>query len=219
MRILLGIILLPILFLQSTFAYTVSEVEKHTIPSDCWVVFENKVYDLSEYLPSHDMYLDIRDWCGDDMTKDFKDKAGEGRDHRVSSYSLLERYYIGDIDEVVLQNTEDSKQDSKLPYNIVVPLLLSVLGYWVPYMLIKKGIFKKSIKTFNAFWNTVLIFLLLVPAFGFGVIMILRYRFPSIWDLSFDFMYWHVELSLVMGILGINHFIQRLKIYFSQLKK
>ncbi len=76
-----------------------------------------------------------------------------------------------------------------------------------------------GIKKFNAFWNTLLILLLLIPAFGFGIYMILRYRFPTLWDTSFDFMYWHVELSLVMGILGINHFIQRLKVYLLQLGK
>ncbi len=217
---------------QGVYAYTNDEVSSHNTPSDCWVVFEEKVYDLTEYLNQHDVYLDIREWCGLDMTQDFITKAGIGIDHKYSSYSLLEQYYIGDITDeqkVVLYNdtqqtsvTNDTSAEKKVvnsnPYNLVVPLLLSISLYWIPYIMIKKSN-PGGIKKFNAFWNSVLIFLLVVPALGFGIYMILRYKVPSLWNTNFNFMYWHVELSLAMGILGINHFLQRLKIYFSQVKK
>lgn len=218
--------------LQGVFAYTVDEVSKHNTSSDCWVIFENSVYDLTDYLYQHDIYLDIRQWCGTDMTQAFITKDGTGRDHKGSSYDLLETYRIGEIDEKieqvqpVLENNsvsevdnvgKESNNDNSTPYNVIIPLLLSVSLYWIPYLIIKKSNPVK-IKNFNAFWNSMLILLLLIPAFGFGVYMILRYRFPTLWNISFDFMYWHVELSLVMGILGINHFLQRVKVYFSQIR-
>ena len=233
MKLLMVLLLLPILFLQNIYAYTLDEVYTHNTPTDCWVIFENSVYDLSEYIPSHDRYMDIRDWCGKDMTEDFKTKAGMDRDHRVSSYSLLERYKIGEINDV--QNTtstvindiekeeidvvpEVEKGTNSNPYNLIIPLLISNILYWIPYLLIKKNISKISIKSFNAFWNTLLILLLLIPSLGFGVFMMLRYKFPSLWNIQYDFMYWHVELSLVMGIIGINHFLSRIRIYLLQLK-
>jgi len=227
------LLLLPILFLQNIYAYTLDEVYTHNTPTDCWVIFENSVYDLSKYIPSHDRYMDIRDWCGKDMTEDFKTKAGMDRDHRVSSYSLLERYKIGEINDV--QNTtstvindiekeeiavvpEVEKGTNSNPYNLIIPLLISNILYWIPFLLIKKNILKISLKSFNAFWNTLLILFLLIPSLGFGIFMMLRYKFPSLWDIQYDFMYWHVELSLVMGINGINHFLSRIRIYLLQLK-
>lgn len=227
MKILIAILLFPFLFLQNTYAYTIDEVNLHNTPNDCWVVFEDSVYDLSKYLPSHDIYMDIRDWCGKDMTEDFKTKAGMDRDHRVSSYSLLENYKIGEIEsnQAPIIEEEDTIEDKIMPknasnpYNLIIPLLISNILYWIPYLLIKKRIIKVSLKSFNAFWNTLLILLLLLPSLGFGVFMMLRYRFPGLWNIPFDFMYWHVELSLVMGIIGVNHFLSRVRVYLLQLKR
>lgn len=228
--LLLSLILLFISF-SGAYAYTIDEVSEHNTPSDCWVIFEDGIYDLTDYLNGHDVYLDIRDWCGTDMTQAFITKDDTGRDHKGSSYGLLEMYRIGDLDSdsesivVIDQQDTTSEIDTTIkenknikstPYNLVVPILLSLSLYWIPYFIIKKNNPVK-IKSFNAFWNSILIFLLVIPAFGFGVYMILRYKFPTLWNSPFDFMYWHVELSLAMGILGINHFLQRLKIYFSQI--
>ena len=227
MKILIAILLFPFLFLQNSYAYTIDEVNLHNIPNDCWVVFEDSVYDLSKYLLSHDIYMDIRDWCGKDMTEDFKTKAGMDRDHRVSSYSLLENYKIGEIEsnqapiieEVDTIEDKIMPKNASNPYNLIIPLLISNILYWIPYLLIKKRIIKVSLKSFNAFWNTLLILLLLLPSLGFGVFMMLRYRFLGLWNIPFDFMYWHVELSLVMGIIGVNHFLSRVRVYLLQLKR
>lgn len=196
------------------------------------MVFEDRVYNITPYISQHDVFQDISDWCGRDMTQDFKDKDGLGEDHKRSSYSLLESYYIGDITEediVVVDNLSNSdssvtsdikeeKTNSTTPYNIIIPLLLSISLYWLPYFLLIKRSKKISLIKFNAFWNSILLILLLIPGLLFGVFMILRYKFTSLWNIDFNFMYWHVELSLVMGLLALNHFLQRIRIYFSQLK-
>ena len=73
------------LFLNKVYAYTLDDVKVHNTSNDCWVVFEQSVYDLTKYLPNHDRFLDIREWCGKDMTEDFVTKDGSGRDHRPLS--------------------------------------------------------------------------------------------------------------------------------------
>lgn len=83
--------------IYSETTYTASEVAKHNTTSSCWMSFENSVYDLTNYLRQHDRYMDIDSWCGKDMTQDFKDKAGMGVDHKISSYYLLENYRIGSL--------------------------------------------------------------------------------------------------------------------------
>lgn len=218
------------LFVNNAFAYTVSDIEKHNTPSDCWVVFEDSVYDLTKYLSDHDRYLDIREWCGKDMTEDFKSKAGVGRDHRVSSYSLLEQYKIGDFEQEKIsvepqiteevgsesEGAEDIVKESK-EYNMITPFIISCSLYWGTYFVIKKQKNKGLLlMKFNAFWNTVLILTLLIPSFGFGVFMLIRIQKPSLYSINFEFLYWHVELSLVMGFIAISHFIQRIAIYLKQ---
>ncbi|MDY0097199.1 MAG: cytochrome b5-like heme/steroid binding domain-containing protein [Candidatus Dojkabacteria bacterium] len=232
MKILITLLLSFFFIFQISYAYTLTDVSEHNSRNDCWMVFEERVFNITPYIAQHDNFQDITDWCGRDMTQDFKDKDGLGIDHKRSSYSLLETYYIGDIteEEVVVvdesKSISDLKQNSKeettntgTPYNIILPLLLSTSLYWIPYFLFFRNSKKFSLVKFNSFWNSILLLLLLIPGLLFGLFMILRYKFSSLWDIDFNFMYWHVELSLVMGLLALNHFLQRIKIYFAQLKK
>lgn len=217
-----------------SYAYTVEDIAQHDTEDDCWMIYDNGVYDLTNYLDDHDRYLDIREWCGGDITEAFETKDGISQDHRSSSYALLEEFRIGDIettnntDEVttegesslISENTEDkaidiTDEENSNPYNLLIPLLLSLFIYWGSYYIYGRF----NLKKFNGFWNTVLLLTLVIPSFGFGVFMILRYSFNHLWNINFDFMYWHVELSIAMGALGISHLIQRWKMYILQLKK
>lgn len=212
----------------ATNEYTLTEISQHNTSDDCWMIFEDKIYDFTDYLNRHDRYMEIDEWCGKDMTEDFKDKAGIGRDHRPGTYNLLDQYYVGNLKIVSeIENTSGeqesaNKSPNKMPYNLIVPLLLSAVPYTFWYFLSGSTYSKKypilNRKTFNAFWNTILIATLLIPSFGFGIFMMLRYMFPQLHNIDFDFMYWHVELSVVMGTIATLHFIQRFKQYLFQLK-
>ena len=188
------------------------------------MIFEEKVYDITSRVEIHDQYMDIREWCGKDMTSEFKDKDGKGVDHKNSTYALLNSLEIGDVEESVVAKNEIKEEvvvenGKKMEgYNILFPFLFSVVAYWLSYLLVKKNkLFGVTILRFNAFWNTILFLTLLLPAFGFGLFMIIRSKIPSLYDIDFDFLYWHVELSLVMGFLAINHFLNRFVIYTKQL--
>jgi cytochrome b involved in lipid metabolism len=221
---------------EPVVAYTMEEVEKHNTPDDCWMVFEDGVYDFSEYLPDHDKFMDIREWCGMDITEDFKDKAGVGRDHREGTYELLEEYKIGELEgevdlvdaQILIEDVEEEvstdnvQEVSTKPreYNILIPFVLTTVLYWGMYFLVRADkFFGIDIHKYNAFWNTVLLLLLLVPGMVFGIFMMVRTQKPELWDIDFEFMYWHVELSLIMGFVAIYHFIQRISQYLAQMKK
>jgi cytochrome b involved in lipid metabolism len=103
-KLLLTVLIGLPLFITSIYpvkatTYTTADVAKHNTVSDCWMIFEGKVYDLSaSHLNNHaDKYMDISSWCGMDMTTDFKSKAGQGQDHSSRVYSDLNNYYIGDV--------------------------------------------------------------------------------------------------------------------------
>lgn len=234
--IIISIFLFSFLLGRGAEAYTMEDVSSHNTVLDCWVTYDKGVYDLTDYLVLHDRYLNIRSWCGADITTEFETKDGEGVDHKQSSYAILEEYRIGDISkevvpvvkeepttvtspEPVIDNTEEDVVTSvPKEYNLIVPLLISIILYWGTYMLVKRNkFFGMNIVKFNGFWNSILFLTLLIPAFGFGLIMILNIKKPSLMDIQFDILYWHVELSIAMGVLGISHLIQRLGIYLRQL--
>jgi len=219
-------------------SYTLDEVAEHDSPNDCWMIFEQSIYDITSYLRSHDRYLEIDSWCGLDMTEDFMTKAGTGRDHKTSTYALLEQYKIGDLEEdtmtpsptpttegVIVSVTVEptdmvvSDSDHSNPYNLGLLVIPTLLIYWGWYFLCKRNfqcsLFKVSV--FNFFWNSVLL-ITLIPAVGFGFFMVLRYSIPSLYSVQFDFLFWHVEGSIIMGTVAVSHFLTRLNAYFAQMR-
>ncbi len=87
------------------------------------------------------------------------------------------------------------------PYNVWLPLLVTVILYLVSAKLMPKP-------SHNFVWDSVLL-LGLIPSFVFGIIMALDLDGPNM-------LYHHVEWSIVFGASCILHLIFRLKVYISQ---
>ena len=98
-------------------SHTIDEVREHNSEKDCWVVFEDQVYDITPNIKIHDKYMDIREWCGKDITNDFKTKDDFNRDHKPSTYAMLEDLSVGyleydqDINGTDHQEGEDDHED------------------------------------------------------------------------------------------------------------
>jgi cytochrome b involved in lipid metabolism len=73
--------------------YTWDEVRQHTSPGDLWLVIDNKVYDVSQWMDEHpggDFVL-LQE-AGKDDTAAFADIG-----HSLYAEGLLKEYYIGDL--------------------------------------------------------------------------------------------------------------------------
>jgi len=70
---------------------TVDEIKKHRTPKDAWMVYRNKVYDVSNWHehPGGDV---IFTHAGDDFTDIFN------AFHKKTSFNLMKRFYIGELD-------------------------------------------------------------------------------------------------------------------------
>lgn len=80
---------------------TATEVAKHSSPSDCWMIINSKVYDVTSYLPYHPGGAGtILQYCGSDGTAAFDTRGGTGS-HSAYASSLLGSYYIGNVGGVV----------------------------------------------------------------------------------------------------------------------
>lgn len=216
--------------------YTMAGIANHNSTNSCWVVYNGGVYDITTYLPIHNRQSqNITSWCGQDITTTFQSIGN----HQGRASSLLETFKIGIViptttDTIVTNNNSSTQTASstlspsnttvvKNPYNLLLPLILATLLYWGSRVIVFNTKIHKpmwmNIRNFNGFWNTILIITLLIPSLGFGIFMILRYQFHSLFSINFNFIYWHVELSVFMGILAVSHFIQRFKTYLIEIKR
>ncbi len=79
---------------------SVEEIKNHTKKSDCWMIINDNVYDLTTYVghPGGNVYVS---YCGTDGTNTYKGKNGG---HRHSSYAniLLDRFIIGKLGETIV---------------------------------------------------------------------------------------------------------------------
>jgi cytochrome b involved in lipid metabolism len=74
---------------------TLSEVAKHTTASDCWMVINGNVYDVTGYIPGHPGGDQILLGCGKDATSMFNSRPSDGTSHSDRARSTLTRYQIG----------------------------------------------------------------------------------------------------------------------------
>ncbi|KAL3860123.1 hypothetical protein ACJMK2_010288 [Sinanodonta woodiana] len=73
--------------------YSRTEVSNHCDASSCWIVLDNKIYDVTEFLSKHPGGPDIiLENAGRDATVPFKDKG-----HSMDAIRLIDQYYIGDL--------------------------------------------------------------------------------------------------------------------------
>ena len=209
--------------------YSWDEIQKHNTPEDCWMVFEDKVYDVTKYLPEHDIYMDIRPWCGKDITEDFKTKAGTGEDHRPYAYRLLDNYYIGQVagttpmPSTTMPHEEDHegilgflglKESRYGPLYTIIPFVLTLIVYTILRILKAKK--KINLLQYNFILNTLLaIFGMLSAVFDF--LLVAGHEHPEIYH-AMDVKKAHIWVSFVFAALMLTHFIDRIKIYLAQSK-
>ena len=86
----------PVVQIQSNGTnYTQTEVAKHNQPSDCWLIINNRVYDVTNYLGMHPGGPDIiAQYCGADATQAFLTKGGRGS-HSSRAVQILETLFLG----------------------------------------------------------------------------------------------------------------------------
>lgn len=80
-----------------TVALDVQSISRHNSSSDCWIIINNKVYNVTKYLGDHPGGASaISPYCGKDATRAF---ATRNRDtpHSAFAQSLLDNFYIGGV--------------------------------------------------------------------------------------------------------------------------
>ena len=75
---------------------TTLEIQKHNTISDCWLILNNKAYDVTSYINQHPGGLTIVPFCGKDGTDAYNLIRG-GIGHSNKATQLLQTYYVGDV--------------------------------------------------------------------------------------------------------------------------
>jgi len=78
--------------------YTNEDVSKHNNANDCWMIIEDKVYNVTDFVNSHPGGKAILEGCGQDATELFNTRPmGSGTKHSKKAQNLLQNYYLGNL--------------------------------------------------------------------------------------------------------------------------
>jgi len=101
-------------------------------------------------------------------------------------------------------------------YNFIEISILTLLFYLGGKWLAAR--FKISSAKEKKFWNILLLFSFIASA-GTGFILVMIRDFDWFRSINFNFLYWHVEYSIVMGFIGIFHALWHVKYYVKAFSK
>lgn len=80
--------------------YTLNEVSMHTVKTDCWMIVNQKVYDVTKFIPTHPGGKSIIKGCGIDATLLFEQRPNTDKGpHPESATETLKNYYIGELNK------------------------------------------------------------------------------------------------------------------------
>jgi nitrate reductase (NAD(P)H) len=73
-------------------------VAAHANPEDCWMVINNNIYNVTDYVASHPGGKAISAGCGKDATELFETRPkGSQTPHSDKARDIMAKYYIGDL--------------------------------------------------------------------------------------------------------------------------
>ncbi|KAJ3113256.1 fatty acid alpha-hydroxylase [Phlyctochytrium bullatum] len=88
--------------------YSAEEVASHRTARSTWIIVNNKVYDVTEFVNDHPGGADlVLQYAGQDATKIMKDHVSH--EHSDAAYSMLDDFYIGDL-ELTAAKTSTTKK-------------------------------------------------------------------------------------------------------------
>lgn len=80
--------------------YSLDTVSMHNTKSDCWLLIQGEVYDVTKFVNSHPGGAAILEGCGKDATQLFETRPmGSGTPHSSSARALLSDYLIGSLEK------------------------------------------------------------------------------------------------------------------------
>ena len=79
---------------STSSGYTKAEVANHNTSADCWTIFNNKVYNLTDYFGHHPAgNATLLKMCGVDSSNIYD----SSHNHSLSADAIFESYYVGDV--------------------------------------------------------------------------------------------------------------------------
>ncbi|PON63745.1 Nitrate reductase NADH dependent [Parasponia andersonii] len=114
--------------------FTLAQVSEHNTHQDCWLIINDKVYDVTKFMEDHpggdEVLLSA---TGKDATDDFEDVG-----HSDSARDMMKDYYIGEIDTSTIPKKATYTPPKQPHYNQdkTSQFIIKLLQFLVPLAIL-----------------------------------------------------------------------------------
>ena len=193
-------------------------IEDDHYPGECKRYIDTDgdgICDLSQPAPEdRDISIPLNEENIKGKVSDINDsKYSEGIDEKITG-----RFFIAEAasTEKTISDSPSPKRKSLPDYNFLEIFLISLLIYFGGKFLARK--LDINLCKEKKFWNVFLLISFIGSA-GTGMILVFIRDYDWFRAINFNFLFWHVEFSIVMTLLGVFHALWHLKYYQSIFKK
>lgn len=86
------------LLAEQPLEFTREEISKHNSKSDCWIIVDNEVYDITVAVQDHLRYqYPLDPWCGKEASKAWHNKDGKNKAHSRKAQLMLKELRKGKV--------------------------------------------------------------------------------------------------------------------------
>jgi len=114
---------------QTKIMLTTGEIAKHNRAGDCWMIINNNVYDLSNYV-NHPGGYTYAPYCGNDGTTGYNTKGGRRGGHSTYADSLLATYLVGALGQTVTTTQNTTQQSNSNSTQNQIPTGINQENEW-----------------------------------------------------------------------------------------
>jgi len=120
-----------------------------------------------------------------------------------------------------IKNTEDESKEAsaskttKKPYHLLSISLITTILYFISTRFIHRKKIKKT--THRKIWNTLLLISFLISGL-LGLFLIIQINYQVALSSATTFLFWHVEVGIVMVIIALIHAFWHIDYYWKMIK-
>ncbi len=180
-------------------------VESCPYPGDCGRYIDTNndgICDLSQPKPVEDTGDQNRDSIEILETSLAQNNPGTASNTAIISANAAELQEI----------TSNPIQEKTMKHYYLIEISLVIILFYLGGKLLVSKL-KISPAKERKFWNVLLLISFIVSA-GTGYVLILIRDFDWFRSINFNFLFWHVEFSIIMGLIGIFHTLWHVKYYW-----
>lgn len=210
-------IILLILLMSNNFLFSQKEdpiCDKVNCTGSCGKFLDNNADNICDFgIKITKTEINIEDEIKDTIEKQQKSYNNEIKNSNNTTHDNIINKQIMNYQKHFVGIPSLTLNIKKRPYNLLEISIITLILYSLSWLFTKYHLISKRLH--KRIWNVLLLISFIISCF-LGIILIIQINY-DIWPaLRLEFLYWHVQVGIVMTLIGLFHALWHIN-YFKKI--